>query len=103
QKLERELADARRSQEEARARIRSSAPRALALRDPVPLGLREVRHALEPGTLLLAYSLRADAGRVYAVGPGPDEFAAVALPAAALRDEVRRFRELIQARRGTLL
>ncbi len=99
-----ELEVARRRQDEARARIRVAAPRLAAVRDPQPLDLAGVRRALAPGTLLLAYSLGAETSRLYALGPGPQDFAVARLPVgeAALREEVRSFRESIQARRGRL-
>ena len=101
----RQLAEARRRRAEVRARIRDAAPRVAALRDPDPLGLAGVRQAIDPGTLLLSYRIGPEKSRVYAVGPGPDEFAVlpVELGEKALRDEVERFRELVERRRGTLL
>lgn len=104
EKLGRELNEARQAQEDARARIRVSAPRSAALRDPEPLDLAGVRSALAPGALLLAFSLGAESGSVYAVGPGPDEFAVEPLAAGSewLRDEVRGFRQAIDAHRSRL-
>jgi len=104
ERLREGLEAARRRQDEARARIRSAAPRLAAMRDPQPLDLAGVRRALAPGTLLLAYSLGAEASRLYAVGPGPQDFAVARLDVGevAMREEVRRFREQIQTSRGSL-
>jgi CHAT domain-containing protein/tetratricopeptide (TPR) repeat protein len=103
-RLARELGEARRAQEDVRARMRAHAPRLAALRDPEPLDLAGARHAVEPGTLLLVYSLGPGAGRAYAVGPGPDDFAVFAVPAGtdALRREVGRFRDRIDQHRSAL-
>ncbi len=103
--LTRRYAEARRRQDEVRARIRAAAPRAAALLDPEPLDLDGVRQALEPGTLLLAYSLGADGSRVYAVGPGPADFAVHDLAATEpeIRHAVESFRTLLERRRGPLL
>jgi CHAT domain-containing protein/tetratricopeptide (TPR) repeat protein len=103
--LRRSLEAARRRQDEVRSRIRAAAPRAASFGDPVPHDLEAVRRALEPGTLLLSYSVGPEAGRVYAVGPGPGEFTVHGLQAgeATIREEVRAFREAIDARRGPLL
>jgi CHAT domain-containing protein/tetratricopeptide (TPR) repeat protein len=103
--LVRQLADARRRRAEVRARIRDAAPRAAALRDPEALGLAGVRQVIDPGTLLLSYRLGPEKSRVYAVGPGPDEFAVlpVELGEKAIQDEVERFRDRIERRKGTLL
>ncbi|HET9314135.1 MAG TPA: CHAT domain-containing tetratricopeptide repeat protein, partial [Vicinamibacteria bacterium] len=97
----RTLDGARRAQEAVRARIRASVPRVAAMLDPQPLDLPGVRGALLPGTLLLAFSLGGADARVYAVGPGPDDFAVLAIGGNAddVRSEVRRFRDVLQARR----
>ncbi len=95
---------ARQRQDEVRARIRNAAPRLAAMRDPQPLDLPGVRRALSPGTLLLTYSLGAEDSRVYAVGPGPEDFSVLHLDLGevSLRQEVRSFREAIQTARGAL-
>jgi CHAT domain-containing protein len=102
--LLRRIEEARHHQDDVRARIRASSPRLAALRDPQTLDLPGVRRVLESGTLLVAYSLGPKQGRVYAVGPGPEDFAVHDLGAGA--DEVRRaveeFRSAIEKRRGVL-
>ena len=98
------LEEARRRQEDVRARIRAAVPRAAALRDLEPVDLAGARRALAPGTLLLAYVVGPEASHLYAVGPGPDELALVRVPLgeAALRGQVTAFRETVEARRGRL-
>lgn len=103
--LRRRLEAARRRQDEVRERIDAAAPRLGAIRDPDPLDLAGVRQALDPGTLLLSFSVGPEASRVYAVGPGPEEFDVrpLGVAGAELRRQVTRFRELVESRRGTLL
>ena len=63
-----------------------------------------VRRALGAGTLLLAYSIGPSAGRVYAVGPGPDEFGVFPLRANAdeIGPAVEQLRARIEQSRGAL-
>jgi CHAT domain-containing protein/tetratricopeptide (TPR) repeat protein len=94
----RALEAVRRRQDEIEARVRAASPRLAALQHPQPLDLAGTRAALDPGTLLLSYSLAADRGYLFAVGPGSGEFAAVKLevPLARMRADVGRFRRLLQ-------
>ena len=85
--------------------IREASPRVAALRYPRPLGFSEAQEALDPGSVMLSYSVgkertdlfvvtRDQPLRVEAFDVGEDE----------LWDEVRRFRNLIgQARRDSKL
>jgi CHAT domain-containing protein/Tfp pilus assembly protein PilF len=94
----REALDAiRRRQASIQERIRAASPRLAALQYPEPLDLPAVRRALDAGTLLLSYSIGEERSLLFAVGPGPDDFAAVRLDATAetLRRDVSRFRELL--------
>lgn len=104
-KLRAEHEAARHRLDEVRARVRSVSPRASAMRDPRPLDLAGVRRALDPGTLLLAFSLGTARSRVYAVGPDAGEFAAIPLAAtrASIEEAVRGLRESIAARRSSAL
>jgi CHAT domain-containing protein len=88
----------RRRQGEIEARVRAASPRLAALQHPEPLDLAATRAALDPGTLLLSYSLAGDHGYLFAVGPGGDDFAAVKLDVtlAKVRTDVGRFRRLLQ-------
>jgi CHAT domain-containing protein len=103
--LQRRLDAARRRQDDLRGRIRAAAPRLAPFQDPVPDDLAAVRRGLDPGTLLLSYRIGPEASRVYAVGPGEQEFAVFELHAgeAAVRGEVRAFRQSLDARRGPWL
>jgi CHAT domain-containing protein/Tfp pilus assembly protein PilF len=96
------LAAIRRQQAAVQERIRAASPRLAELQYPQPLDLAGVRESLDPGTLLLSYSIGEDTSYLFAVGPGPDEFtaAAVATNLAALRDEVTAFRQLLQSPRA---
>lgn len=89
----------RRRQGEIEARIRAASPRLAALQHPEPLDLEGTRSALDPGTLLLSYSIADGRGYLFAVGPGPREFLAVKLDVtlSQLRADVARFRRLLQA------
>jgi CHAT domain-containing protein/predicted negative regulator of RcsB-dependent stress response len=102
--LLRKIEEALHRQDDVRARIRASAPRLAALRDPQTLDLPGVRRVLESGTLLVAYSLGPKQGRVYTVGPGPDDFAVHDLGAGGpeIRRSVEEFRRAIRKRRGVL-
>jgi CHAT domain-containing protein/Tfp pilus assembly protein PilF len=102
--LLRRIEEARHGQDDVRARIRASAPRLAALRDPQTLDLPGVRRALENGTLLVAYSLGPKRARAYAVGPGPQDFAVHDLGQGApeIRRAVDEFRSAIDKRRGGL-
>jgi CHAT domain-containing protein/Tfp pilus assembly protein PilF len=92
------LRQARLRQAEIQDRIRVASPRLAALQHPLPLDLAQVRRALDAGTLLLSFSIGNEGSYLFAVGPGPDDFEAVALETtlARLRDDTTRFRELLQ-------
>jgi CHAT domain-containing protein/tetratricopeptide (TPR) repeat protein len=100
--LERQLQEARRRQEDVEARIRAASPRLAALRYPEPLDLAATRRALDPGTLLLSYSIGEEESYLFAIGPDAASFHVLRLRVteAALRDEVRRFRTSIEQSRG---
>src|SRR5262249_12461653 len=94
-----------RREEDTRLKIRAVAPRLAALRDPQPLDLDAARRAIEPGTLVLAYSLGPATSRLYAIGPGAGDFAVhdLGVSEERLRADIARFRELIAERRGPML
>jgi CHAT domain-containing protein/tetratricopeptide (TPR) repeat protein len=87
--------------EELVARLRRDAPRFAALQEPAPLPLAQARAALDPGTLLLAFSVGEEESFLFAVtaanvpGPGLTVFR---LPGggSALREEITAFRNLLQ-------
>lgn len=92
------LADIRRRQATVQDRIRAASPRLAALQYPQPLDLAATRAALDPGTVVLSYLVGEGASYVFAVGPGPADFAAKALAVTPgeLRADVERFRALAQ-------
>jgi CHAT domain-containing protein/Tfp pilus assembly protein PilF len=82
-------------------KIRSASPRLAMLQYPDPLDLGRGRAVLDPGTLLLSYSIGEDKSHLFAVGPGPADFSATVLDTdlEELRREVEEFRMLLQRRR----
>lgn len=84
--------------QELRTRARASSPRFSALTNPKPLAAREIQEeALEPGTLLLEYTLGVARSFVWAVTT--DRIESAPLPARAeIEPLVRRAHLLIQAR-----
>jgi CHAT domain-containing protein/tetratricopeptide (TPR) repeat protein len=98
------LLEARRRVDEVKARIRAASPRLAALQYPEPLRVGTVRQLLDPGTLLLAYSLGEDVSHLFALGPGQDEFTVLAVDTTRrkLSLEVDSFRRLVmRGRSGT--
>jgi CHAT domain-containing protein len=83
------------------ARVRAASPRLAALQYPQPLGVGEARRALDPGTLLLAFSVGRERTLLFALAGGEaGELAVFAIPIGerALRERVEALRGLIQAR-----
>ena len=82
--------------------IKQASPRLSALEYPVPLDLAATRQSLNPGTVLLSYSVGADRTLLFAVHPVGVEppLSIYSLPVGenALRRKVEDFRRLIQQR-----
>ncbi len=99
--LRRQLDDVRRRQREARAEVRAASPRLAALQYPEPLDLAAARRALDPGTLLLSYSIGEASGHLFLLGPGPREVRVHPLPIGRqeLAGDVQRFRDAIRQSR----
>jgi CHAT domain-containing protein/tetratricopeptide (TPR) repeat protein len=78
--------------EEVRGRLRAASPRYAALAQPEPLSLHRIRsEVLDPGTVLLEYSLGAERSYLWVVGR--DVFQAHELPGRGeIEAEVRRAR-----------
>jgi CHAT domain-containing protein len=93
------LAAIRARQAAIRERIRASSPRLAALHYPEPLDLAGARATLPPGTLLLSYLVGDDDSHVFAVGPGPEDFAVRTLRVRRdrLRRDVAGFRRLLES------
>jgi CHAT domain-containing protein/tetratricopeptide (TPR) repeat protein len=96
------LDDLRRGRDALAAEIRRRSPRYASLRDPQPLDAAGVAAALEPGTVLLAYSIGIDKGLLFAVtgrsaaGNGPRlEVFPLTVGANELAGQVAEFRSLL--------
>ncbi|MEM7587250.1 MAG: CHAT domain-containing protein [Acidobacteriota bacterium] len=94
QRAQQELATARRQQNEIRAEVRTIAPRLAALQDPQPLDSTAVQRALDPGTLLLSYSIGEERGHVFAIDGRGGQLSVAPIPAGAesLRHEIEQLR-----------
>jgi CHAT domain-containing protein/Tfp pilus assembly protein PilF len=94
------LRELRAAQEDVAARVKKASPRYAALKYPEPLDLAGVRSALDPGTVLLAYSVGQYETLLFVVGSreGADGLEVVRLPVTAqtLSDGVQSFRALVQ-------
>ncbi len=100
-----QLREIRSRQEKIAATIRQISPRTSALQDPRPLDLEGVRAALDPGTVLLAWSVGKERSFLFVVRPAGApgsglEVFSLALGDRALRERVASFRNLLQ-RRGS--
>lgn len=101
--IERALGDARLRQSEARGGLRSAGVLVHVGERPT-LNLRGTRRVLPPHTLLLVYSLGAESGRLYAVGPDELGLGVFGLPGEPeIRAQAQRLRDRIQARRSAAL
>ncbi|HYN23159.1 MAG TPA: tetratricopeptide repeat protein, partial [Thermoanaerobaculia bacterium] len=95
------LRELRSKQEDISARIRKAAPRSATLYEPQPLDLAAARNALDPGTVLLAYSIGAERSFLFVVDPASTsepglEVIPLSLGDKALRQRVGSFRDLVQ-------
>ncbi len=81
--------------------IKQLSPRLAALQYPKPLGVAEARSALDPGTLLLSYSVHPDRTVVFALSQqGPLGQTVIPAGEKQLRADVNQFRSLIERRNG---
>ena len=85
------------------AQLRQASPKYAALRYPEPLDLSGVRETLDPGTVLLSYSVGKDKTLLFVVrsanetsGPSGVEVLDVPIGDRQLREEVATFRRAIQ-------
>src|SRR6185436_2323276 len=94
------LRELRARQDEIAAKIRQTSPRAAALQDPQPLDLSGARAVLDPGTVLLAWSIGRERSFLFVVQPaGTDpglEVFPLSLNDQDLRRRVESFRNLLQ-------
>jgi CHAT domain-containing protein/tetratricopeptide (TPR) repeat protein len=88
----------RRQRDDLTGRIAKASPRLAALRQPEPLDLAGALGTLDPGTVLLAYSIGAKRSALFVLGPGT-EFRTVPLPFGkeTLGREVRRFLNILES------
>ena len=105
--LQGRLRDLRLEQAEIEERIRRSSPRLGALHSTAPLDLTAARSALDPGTVLLTYSVGETRTLLFVIGPegapGPGlSFYPLAIGREDLTREVEAFRSLV-GRPDTLL
>jgi CHAT domain-containing protein len=94
-----QLRDLAAEREQLTERVKRISPRFAALQYPKPLDLRETRQALDPGTVLLSYSIDENQSTLFVVQPNGSEpgLSVHPLPAGekALRSRVEEFRRLI--------
>jgi CHAT domain-containing protein len=79
------------------ARIRQQSPRLASLQYPQPLDVRSAQAALDPGTILLSFSVGTEKSYLFALtrDAGVQTFT-LTVGEAQLRDDIERFRSLIQ-------
>lgn len=99
--LRRELDEIRHRLEGVRERIRAASPRLASLQDPAPLDAGQARQLLDPGTLLLAYSLGEQRSHLFALSPAFPEPRVFRLEIGRqeLADAVERWRAFLQQSR----
>ncbi len=101
--LLREQAQLRRRREEIAAEIRRTSPRLANLQDPKALTFEQVREALDPGTVMLSYSVGKEQTHLFIVTPGRElQVETLEVGRQALERDVDRFRQLLdQTRAGS--
>ncbi len=100
--LSRELVKLRRQRDDVAARVHRASPRLAALQYPEPVDLQGAREALDPGTVMLSYSVGEDRSQLFVVTrEGGLEVHSLAIGEEELRREVVLFREQIQAARAS--
>lgn len=100
------LGELRDRREQILSKLRETSPRLASLQYPEPLDLRGVRRVLDPGTILLAYSVGKEKTLLFVVEPEGQGAAREPEPSVftiptgedALRQSVRAFRSVIQRR-----
>jgi len=106
EEIDRQLAhlrELRRKQEEIAAQVRKASPHFASLQYPQPLDLGGVRDALDPGTVLLSYSIGEEKSFLFVVEPTGAKTPGAGLSVLTLsvgekflREKVEAFRNLIQ-------
>ncbi len=100
--LSRELVKLRRQRDDVAAKVHRASPRLAALQYPEPVDLQGARKALDPGTVMLSYSVGEDRSQLFVVTRESGlEVHSLAIGEEQLRREVVLFREQIQAARAS--
>ncbi len=96
-RLDQELLEIRWQREALLEKVRRDSPRLAALKYPRALGLEEIQAALDPGTLLLAFSVNEQGTLAFALSKEERlQVRRLPLGAAQLREEVDGFVSLVQ-------
>ncbi|MFY9822751.1 MAG: CHAT domain-containing protein [Thermoanaerobaculia bacterium] len=91
-----ELERLRHEHEDTLSRVRSSSPRFADLQYPEPLQFSTSQQALDPGTVLLSYSVGRNRSFIFILtSSGPLEVKALSIPEKELRRDVELLRKLI--------
>jgi CHAT domain-containing protein len=99
--LQREQIQLRRQREDIADRIRQTAPRLATLQHPQPLTFEQVREALDPGTVMLSYSVGKEQTHLFIVTAGRKlQVMTLEVGRQALEKDVDRFRQLIDQTQG---
>lgn len=103
--LQREQAQLRRRREEIAAEVRRTSPRLANLQGPQALTFEQVRETLDPGTVMLSYSVGKEQAHLFIVTPGRElQVETLKVGRQALEKDVDRYRQLIdQTRAGSTL
>ncbi|HEX6903049.1 MAG TPA: CHAT domain-containing protein, partial [Thermoanaerobaculia bacterium] len=96
EELQREQVQLRRRRDEIAIEMRRTAPRLAALQDPQALTFEQVREALDPGTVMLSYSVGKEQTHLFIVARGRDlQVETLEVGRQALGKDIDRFRQLI--------
>jgi len=99
--LSRQIRDLRRQQDEVEEKVRQASPRPASLLVPQPLDFAGAQRTLDPGTVMLAYSVGKDRTDLFIVAPGmPLEVKAIPTGEAGLQRRIERLRGLIPEARA---
>jgi len=101
--LRSELLEIRREQESVKKAILKASPRLAALQYPEPAEVSQAREVLDPGTVLLSYSVDEDGVLLFVLGPGAEDLQVHSIPVEEKRLAllVRRFRHAVKSLQET--
>ncbi|MCP4653920.1 MAG: CHAT domain-containing protein, partial [bacterium] len=96
-----QLRDLRRQYDDSTEKIRRVSPKFTALRYPEPLDLEGVRQALDPGTVMLSYSVGEEQTDLFVLTrEGPLRVHSLAIGEEILRDQLARFDRQVRSHGG---